>query len=205
MEIKDCVLENLVSSGGKTPQNTLIGELKKGIVYVIKCNITNKCYYGSTTQSLNSRKYHHINNNSTVSKDIIDGGDWCMKTLEEIFYKDRSELLIRERWYIEQARKQEEDVDNAPCCINKVLPYITRQEAKEQHEEIMRKWYIKNKRKHLITCTKYQETHKEQHKEAMKRYQQSHREQIKLYQRSYRQKQFDEALRKINDLKLIVL
>jgi hypothetical protein len=180
-------------------ENLIVGELKKGIVYVIKCNLTNKSYYGSTTQSLNSRKYHHINNNTTGSKDIIDGGDWTMKTLEEVFYKERSELLLKERWYIEEARKRE-DIEN---CLNKVLPYITRQEAKEQHEEIMRKWYIKNREKQIKTSMIYQEAHKEQHKEAMKRYQQSHREQIKLYQRSYRQKQFDEALRKINDLKLI--
>ena len=181
-------------------ENIIVNELKRGIVYVIKCNISNKCYYGSTTQSLNSRKYHHINNNSTVSKDIIDGGDWTMKTLEEVYYNNRSELLLRERWYIEQARKQEEDVDNAPICINKIMPYITRAEAKEQHTEIMRKWYVKNRERQIKTAKNYQETHKEQHAQAMKKYQQSHREQIKLYQRSYRERQFKEAVRKINEI-----
>ena len=96
MEIKDCVLENL-SRGGKTPltlvsTNQIVGELTKGFIYEIRCNITNKCYYGSTTSLY--RKYNHtVKSNSTSSKEIIDGGNWSMKTLETIFYKDKSEYF----------------------------------------------------------------------------------------------------------------
>jgi len=158
----------------------------KGFVYEIRCNITNKCYYGSTTSLY--RKHNHMHNNSTSSKEIIDGGNWTMKTLETIFYKDKSELLLRERWYI-----QNND------CVNINLPITTIWEKSEQQSETMRKWYIKNKKKHLITCAKYQETHKEKHAQAMQRYQQKNFERIRIYQRAYRQKQHDQAILKLNE------
>ena len=167
-------------------ENVIVGELTKGFIYEIRCNITNKCYYGATTSLY--RKYNHMHKNSTSSKEIIDAGDWNMKTLETIFYRDKSELLLRERWYIENNE-----------CINKNLPIITKEEKEEYRSEAMRKWYIKNRVKHIQSCSKYNSENVDKHKRAMQKYQETHREQIRNYQRAYRQKIFDEAVKKINE------
>jgi len=175
--------------------NKIICDLTKGIIYKIQCLQTGETYYGSTKQTLTKRKHiHQSKSNTSSSKQIIDRGNWKIESVEEIFFKHKNEMLIREKFYIQKARDSDRET-----CVNKNLPITTIWEKSEQQSETMRKWYIKNKRNHLITCTKYQETHKEQHAQAMQRYQQKNLERIRIYQRAYRQKQHDEAILKLNE------
>ena len=39
-------------------ENQIVGELTKGFIYEIRCNITNKCYYGSSKE-VEKRLYRH--------------------------------------------------------------------------------------------------------------------------------------------------
>ena len=40
-------------------ENTIVADLTKGIIYKITCNLTGKCYYGSTIQTLAKRASVH--------------------------------------------------------------------------------------------------------------------------------------------------
>ena len=131
-----------------------------GIVYKITCNKTNKCYYGSTTQSLAKRKsLHKMRSNTSSSKEIIDGDDWKIETVEDVKYKDKKELLERERYFIDNFE-----------CVNKNRPIVSEQERKEQLKTIMRKWYELNREEHIKRATEYNVIHHEKHKENMRNY-----------------------------------
>jgi hypothetical protein len=134
--------------------------MNKGIVYKISCNKTGKNYFGSTTQSLAKRQsLHKMNNNSSSSKEIIDLGDWKIEIVEEVTYDDKSDLLNRERHYIEMN-----------VCVNKNRPIITNEERKEQSKKNMRKWYLENREDHIKRATEYTIANYEKHKESMRRY-----------------------------------
>ena len=136
-----------------------------GLIYKIVCNKTGKQYFGSTTQSLAKRKaLHKMNNNTSSSKEIIDLGDWRIEVIEEITYDDKSDLLNRERHYIEM---------NA--CVNKNRPIITNEERKEQSKKNMHKWYLENREDHIKRATEYTLANYEKHKESMRRYYRRHK------------------------------
>ena len=59
-----------------------------GIVYKITCNLTGKCYYGSTQQTLAKRKsVHKLESNMASSREIVKNGDWKIETVEEVVLK----------------------------------------------------------------------------------------------------------------------
>ena len=62
----------------KSTQTNLSGLTnQEGIVYKITCNLTGKCYYGSTQQTLAKRKsVHKLESNMASSKEIVKNGDW---------------------------------------------------------------------------------------------------------------------------------
>lgn len=131
-----------------------------GLIYKIICNKTGKQYFGSTTQSLAKRKaLHKMHNNTSSSKEIIDLGDWRIELIEEITYDDKSDLLNRERHYIEMN-----------VCVNKNRPIITNEERKEQSKKNMHKWYLENREDHIKRATEYTIANYEKHKETMRRY-----------------------------------
>jgi len=141
-------------------ENIVVKKISKGIVYKISCNKTGKTYYGSTSQTLSKRKsLHKMSKNSSSSKEIIDLGDWRIEVVEEVFYDDKSDLLNRERHYIE-----------INACVNKNRPIITNEERKEQSKKNMRKWYLENRENHIKHATEYNLEHYEKHKESMRRY-----------------------------------
>jgi len=100
--------------------------MQSGYIYKIHCNITGEDYYGSTELTMEHRISLHISNaegDSTrrcVSVQIFERNDWSYEIMEEVDYIIRVDLLIRERYYIE----------NYPC-INITIPYRTKEEKRE--------------------------------------------------------------------------
>lgn len=137
----------------------IIGDVKKGIIYKIVCNKTGKTYYGSTTQTLAKRKSTHKINNSSSSKEIVNLGDWKIEQLEEVLFEVKSELLKRERDYIDNNE-----------CVNKNRPIVTEQERKQNQQKNMRNWYLGHREAHIKRATEYNITHHEKHKENMRSY-----------------------------------
>ena len=85
-------------------------DLKNAKIYKIVCNKTNMVYYGSTTQALNLRLNQHrcktpTNGLLLSSRIIMDNGDYNIHLVEECPCDNKKDLLIRERFYI----------DNNPC------------------------------------------------------------------------------------------
>lgn len=75
-------------------------EYQKGKIYVIRSNLTDKIYVGSTKHKLNTRFSAHRNkNNSTCSKQLIDLGDARIELIENYPCNNRKELELRERYY----------------------------------------------------------------------------------------------------------
>jgi len=106
-----------------------------GYVYRIHCNITGEDYYGSTETDIEKRITDHVAHtnykkkvvNKCASEHIIERDDWCYEIMEEVDYIIKTDLLIRERYYIE----------NYPC-INLKIPYKTMEELRD---------YVKLKRR----------------------------------------------------------
>ena len=102
-----------------------------GYVYKIHCNITGEDYYGSTDRDIEERmEYHRMSPEhpaKPVSTSIIERNDWSYEIMEEVDYIIKVELLIRERYYIE----------NYPC-ININIPYRTMEEKRQYNIEYNR-------------------------------------------------------------------
>ena len=100
-------------------------------IYKIVSPNTNKCYVGSTTQSLNERfsshKYYMNDYKSTTSKKILELGDYSIELLELYPCNSKKELHERERYYIE-------NLD----CVNINMPSRTRQEYCIDNKESIR-------------------------------------------------------------------
>lgn len=100
------------------------------IIYRLSCNITGEDYYGSTTNYKRRICLHKTNTEKQNSKrkcksrQIIDRGDYTFSIVEECNFNTKKELLIRERYYI----------DNYPC-INIGVPYKTLEEKTQSKKE----------------------------------------------------------------------
>jgi hypothetical protein len=115
-------------------------------------------YYGSTTNPVEVRLYGHKTNPTTTSIEIIKNGDYKIKVLEELDFKNKTELLNREKYYI---------LNNE--CVNKNIPLRT-----------TREWYYDNNYKDKLR-NDYNEKRKEQKKE----YYQANRDKRLQYQQEY--------------------
>tara|TARA_R110002153_G_scaffold24866_1_gene78956 strand:+ start:1490 stop:2107 length:618 start_codon:yes stop_codon:yes gene_type:complete len=83
---------------------------KTGKIYKIIDNTCNKIYIGSTIQSLNSRMYTHIYNNSCSSKIITDNNDYTVELIEDYPCDNEKQLLLREQYHLDLHRSR---------CVNK--------------------------------------------------------------------------------------
>lgn len=73
-----------------------------GIVYEIRCNMTDRVYIGSTTQDINTRIMYHLHpSNQTTSRSILDDKNWTHKILETVV--DATTLLKREAYHMKVA------------------------------------------------------------------------------------------------------
>jgi hypothetical protein len=115
-------------------------------IYKLVCNKTNQIYYGSTIQHLYQRKHDHKKHynhfiNGTFhymsSFEIIKEGDYDIVLVEKYPCKDKDELHMRERFYIENNE-----------CVNKCKrPFVTEDEKKDKNKETRKIYVEKNKDK----------------------------------------------------------
>jgi hypothetical protein len=135
------------------------------IVYKISSESLNKNYYGSTSLTIEERKWQHISDFNRFSKgdksktycsaiEILQQSDWKIQVIEENI--DRDILLERERYYIENFD-----------CINVNIPFRTVEERKEQQRLISKKWSEENKEKEKI---RLHESYQRRKEEIAKRY-----------------------------------
>jgi hypothetical protein len=108
-------------------------KLKIGKIYKIIDNTNGNVYIGSTTKTLNRRLSYHkseynryLNSKSkhTTSFEIIKNNDYRIELIKYVIYKDKIELLQRERYYIEKN-----------TCINKKIPLRTDKEYRIDNKE----------------------------------------------------------------------
>ena len=132
-------------------------DYKNGKIYRIVCNETGETYYGSTTQPLYKRLWHHKANKTSSSRTIIERNNYNIVLVEEYPCENKEQLLRRERYYIENNK-----------CINNNVPTRTPKEYRldniekvrendrikhindrENRNERCRKWYKENKERVL--------------------------------------------------------
>eukprot|EP01041_Mallomonas_annulata_P017040 gene17040-35306_t len=112
-----------------------------GKIYKIVCNVTGEVYIGSTCETTLARRLtghvrdcNYYNKGGKVSNfssfQIINRGNYYIDLLESCPCSSRDELRKKEREWYEKL-----------SCVNKVRPYATPEELKEND----RKWCIENK------------------------------------------------------------
>jgi hypothetical protein len=133
---------------------------QQGKIYEIICNITGQRYIGSTTQKLSKRLVHHRSvYNTTLSKIIIQNGNYYINLLEEYACENKEQLLKKEREWFDKLE-----------CINKFKPYISEEELKTYRKENCKNYYQKNSEKVVEYQKKYREKNKEKIKEQKREY-----------------------------------
>jgi hypothetical protein len=134
---------------------------------------TEKCYVGSTTQTLSMRKADHKRNykrylagkyHYVTSYELIKLGDVEIVLLEEFPCENTEQLHKRERHYIESIKN----------CVNRQIPTRTQQE------------YVKANRDKILQAHKvYYETNKQKIKEKNKVYYHNHLDKKRQQQKNF--------------------
>jgi hypothetical protein len=109
-----------------------------GKIYRIVCNKSGKQYIGSTTIALSARLSQHKklfrNARTCLSREVIEGGDYEIRLIEDFPCDRKEQLLAKERHYIE-----------AQDCVNKKVPLRTKHEwYMENRDELIRKQMLWN-------------------------------------------------------------
>jgi group I intron endonuclease len=157
-----------------------------GLVYKITSTVGKKVYVGSTQEGLNKRLQRHkgyfqgSRESMPTSKLLFEeyGVDTCsIHLIESVEFKEKSELLFRERYWIE----------NTPNCVNIYRPIITddeKKETKHKHYEKV-KGTEEHKARSLEIQKRYYENHRDEVLERAKAYNESHKEDKSKYNKEY--------------------
>lgn len=129
-----------------------------GKIYRIVCNITGKQYIGATTIALCSRLSQHkklfYGKKNSLSREVIEGGDYAIYLIEDYPCERKEQLLARERYYIDTFD-----------CVNKKVPLRTKQEwYNDNREDVIKKqteWNMNNVHRTRLYKKKYAEKQKE--------------------------------------------
>jgi len=161
-------------------------DYQKGKIYRMVNDELGLTYYGSTTQKLSARKASHKTQRSKgTSKQLFQKGNVEIVLVENFPCDTKEELLMRERYYIENND-----------CVNRYLPITTpeekkeydikrREENKEQVKTLSAQWYQLNKEKAKIQKAKYREENKEKMKKIKAKYYQENKEKLTNYTLKY--------------------
>jgi hypothetical protein len=113
-----------------------------GIIYKITCNDTNKCYVGSTTQSLQQRIGTHVSkcknwkagkSSFKSSYEIIKDNNFKGEILEAVnFGEDKKQLLLKEREWIDKLNPVN---FIRPIVLNKEEEYKFRKDYREKNKQ----------------------------------------------------------------------
>lgn len=164
-----------------------------GFIYSIVCNETGKVYYGSTIQNVSNRIRNHNCNlkrwkekegkyDYCSSYEILDKNNYTVRTLETVEFENKTELLERERFYIENNE-----------CINLCLPAQTAEERTEQRKEKSKIWAKNNKDKTREYKRRNYEKYKEKEREYKRQYYEKNKEKLREYARRYYEKKRNET------------
>ena len=146
-------------------------DYSNGKIYKIHSFKTDLKYYGSTTVELCKRSTGHKTDmkrgRTITSKQILEYDD-AMITLVELFPCDsKSELLARERWYIENNQ-----------CVNKYVPGRTDAECRIANKVRLDRYRELNKDKIKNVTKLYNDKNKDIRKQRRK----DNKEYIKQYE-----------------------
>lgn len=155
---------------------------KKGKIYQIRSNKTDKVYVGSTIQSLSVRLAEHRRNYNLYCK--MNKNKGC-SSIELLCYDDYYIELIENYPCnsIEELNKREGEYIRKLNCVNKKIAGRTSHDYYMEHQDSMKTWhkndYNKNKELYLERHKKRYEENKEKIKEQMKIYRENNKEKIK--------------------------
>jgi hypothetical protein len=143
-----------------------------GFVYMIKCNITNECYIGSSVQKYKNIRFncHKGKYNTCISKQIINRNNYEFIIIEDILDIDKKELRIKEQEYMDKYD-----------CINKQRAYIS-EEQKKEYDRQYNKEYNKTNKEYR---KEYKKKHNKKYKEQQKEYYINNKEYRKDYFKEY--------------------
>jgi uncharacterized membrane protein YheB (UPF0754 family) len=141
---------------------------QRGKIYKIVCRKTGKQYIGSTCKRLLSERLAGHNcdfkswkkgdRNFVSSFSVIEENDYYIELVELVPCSSKDELLVRERFHIENNE-----------CVNKQVPLRTEKEWKEDNKKQIAEYKKKYNQEHVKEINeknkKYYEEHKEQKKE----------------------------------------
>ena len=130
---------------------------QNGKIYRIVCNLTGKQYIGATTIALCSRLSQHKRlfngQKNSLSREVIEGGDYAIYLIEDYPCDRKEQLLARERFYIDNYE-----------CVNRKVPLRTKQEwYADNREEIIKKqteWNMNNVHRTRLYKKKYADKQK---------------------------------------------
>jgi hypothetical protein len=156
---------------------------KNGKIYEIVCRVSGEKYVGSTTQPLTKRLVEHrdLKRNKTISKQIIERGDYYINLIEECPCDNREQLLKRERHFYDSIEGG---------CINKYRPWVSREEDKAYEKA----YYEENKEQILAVNKAYREENREQILAQRKAKRKENKEQIKERNKAYYEQNKERAL-----------
>jgi len=157
---------------------------KQSKIYELRCNITNKIYYGSTTKHyLSQRLTEHKAQYKRYLKDkkqyyssfeILKNDDYKIILVENFECNSKDELRAREQHYI-----------NNNDCINKHRAFITEEEKNDYKKTQSNNYYQDNKDKLKEQSKKYYEKYKENVEHRKKKYYEDNKHNIKQRQKKY--------------------
>jgi hypothetical protein len=153
-----------------------------GKIYKIVCDTTNLTYIGSTCESLcnrlgkhayNYRNYGKNHNRYYTSYMVLENNNYKIVLLEKNSCNDKTELLARERFYIENNE-----------CVNKQVPLQNKTEYRQQHRDNFNKYsqlyHSKNRAKRNEQAKEYNKIYYNLNKEKVKEQKQIWREDNKV-------------------------
>lgn len=161
-------------------------DYQKSKIYKLVCDNKDKIYYGSTVQLLCQRIAKHKNHLKSYksgrrthcySFDLFELGNVKIILVENYPCESKEELLMRERYYIENND-----------CVNKYMPIRSKDEKKTYKKQ----YDIDNKDKNHQTYVSNKETISEKQKEYYKK----NRDEINIRVKKYADSNRDEINRK---------
>ena len=162
-------------------------DYSNGKIYRLYCNITKKCYVGSTTQSLSQRLSQHKQNykcflngkyHFVSSFEILENNDYVIILIENYECKNKEELFKRERFYIEQIE-----------CVNQQMPIRSKKEWAEDNKEKLQEYhkvhYINNREKYIDRKHQYYQNNRDKILDYAKQYTVTNQDLIKEYRKKH--------------------
>jgi len=154
----------------------------RGKIYKILCNVTGKCYIGSTCETTLAKRLaqHRCNYKLwtegkscfVTSYHILENDNYTISLLEECPCETKDQLRAKERYYIESIE-----------CVNKYIPSRTKAEYNKQYN-------LANKDR--------AKQYRIDNREKTKHYQAANKEKLAENRRRYREKKKQEKLNELN-------